>query len=164
MSVGSKADGVSDRPSEMLEIDLVVLDVNEAPSALPGDEPVLAIEELGTARAGGIRNLDELEFRELSGELVGEEEEDEFEREAIRLANQSGSLGAVLGFGGMTLGDPDDEVETPGGSFTLGKADAGDVCGGVLLDCSRVRVKSCPLKAKVRVSLARSKAWASNSS
>ena len=164
MSVGSKADGVSDPPSEMREIDLVVLDVNDAPSALPGDEPVLAIEELGTARAGGIRNLDELELKESSGELVGEEEEEEFEREAIRLANQSGSLGAVLGFGGMTLGDPDDEVETPGGSFTLGKADPGDVCGGVLLDCSRVRVKSCPLKAKVIVSLAKSKAWTSNSS
>ena len=85
-------------------------------------------------------------------------------RDAIRFANQSGNLGAVLGLGGMTFGDPDDEVETPGGSFTFGKADAGDVCRGVLLDCSRVRVKSCPLKAKVRVSLSKSKAWASNSS
>ena len=85
-------------------------------------------------------------------------------RDAIRFANQSGNLGAVLGLGGMTLGDPDDEVETPGGSFTLGKADTFLDCGGVLLDCSRVRVKSCPLKAKVIVSLSKSKAWASYSS
>jgi hypothetical protein len=82
----------------------------------------------------------------------------------MRLANQSGSLGAVLGLGGITLGVPEDEVEAPGGSFTLGKAGAGDVCGGVLLACSRVRVKSCPLKAKVRDSLSKSKAWASYSS
>jgi hypothetical protein len=85
-------------------------------------------------------------------------------RDAIRFANQSGSCGAVLGFGGMTLGEPVDVAETPGGNLTLGKADAGDVCRGVLLDCSRLRVKSCPLKAKVRVSLSKSKAWASNSS
>ena len=85
-------------------------------------------------------------------------------RDANRSANQSGSLGWVLGFGGITLGVPEDEVETPGGSFTLGKAVTGMDCGGVLLDCSRVREKSCPLKAKVMVSLSRSKAWASNSS
>ena len=83
-------------------------------------------------------------------------------RDAIRLANQSGFDFDADGM--CDLGDPDDEVEPPGGSFTLGKADAGGVCGGVLLDCSRVRVKSCPLNAKVRVSLAKSKAWASNSS
>ena len=59
----------------------------------------------------------------------------------MRLANQSGSLGAVLGLGGMTLGVPEDEVETPGGSFTLGKAVTGEDCGGVLFDCSSVRVK-----------------------
>jgi len=59
----------------------------------------------------------------------------------MRLANQSGSLGAVLGLGGMTLGVPEDEVETPGGSFTLGKAVTGVDCGGVLFDCSSVRVK-----------------------
>ena len=57
-----------------------------------------------------------------------------------------------------------DVAETPGGNLTLGDADAGVDCGGALLDCSRVRVKSCPLKAKVRVLVARSKAWASNSS
>ncbi len=48
-------------------------------------------------------------------------------RDAIRSANQAGSLGAVLGLGGMVLGVPEDEVETPGGSFTLGKAGFGDV-------------------------------------
>ena len=85
-------------------------------------------------------------------------------RDANRSANQSGSLGAVLGLGGITLGVPEDEVETPGGSFTLGKAVTGLDCGGELLDCSRVRVKPWPLKANVRVSLSRSKAWASNSS
>ena len=85
-------------------------------------------------------------------------------RDAIRSANQAGSLGAVLGLGGMVLRVPEDEVETPGGSFTLGKAVTDVDCGGVLLDCSSVRVKPCPLKANVRVSLSRSKAWASNSS
>ena len=34
---------------------------------------ILAIEELGTARAGGIRNLDELELRDSTVELVEEE-------------------------------------------------------------------------------------------
>jgi hypothetical protein len=57
-----------------------------------------------------------------------------------------------------------DVAETPGGNLTLGDVDAGVDCMGVLLDCSRVRVKSCPLNAKVRVSLSKSKAWASNSS
>ena len=91
ISVGSNADGDSVCPSEILEFDLVVSDVNDAPSLLTGDEPVLAIEELGTARAGGIRNLDELELRDSTVELVGEEEREEFDRDAIRLANQSGN-------------------------------------------------------------------------
>ena len=42
----------------------------------------------------------------------------------------------------MTLGDPEDDADTPGGNLTWGKADAGDVCGNVLLVCSRVSVKS----------------------
>ena len=90
ISVGSNADGDSVRPSEILEFDLVVSDVNDAPSLLTGDEPLLAIEVLGTARAGGIRNLDELELRDSTVELV-EEEREEFDRDAIRLANQSGN-------------------------------------------------------------------------
>ena len=35
-----------------------------------------------------------------------------------------------------------EEEETPGGNFTFGKAEMGVAFCGILLDCSRVRVKS----------------------
>ena len=50
--------------------------------------------------------------------------------------------------------------ETLGGRLTLGSP--GEELGNPweFLLCSKVRVKSCPLKAKVRVSLSKSKACA----
>ena len=142
-------DGVPVGPSEILvelpSLGVVESEIKEDPSVLWVDELVVGVDELGTVRAGGKGNLDELELKDPLDDLVNEdevEEEEEFEREAIRLANQSGSFGAVLGFGGMNLGVDEDEVETPGGSFTLGNAGVGDVCCGILLDCSSVSVKS----------------------
>ena len=63
----------------------------------------------------------------LNGFLIEEEGEEDFDRDVIRLVNQFGSLGAFLGFGGMTLGVDEDEEEAPSGGFTLGKAGDGNV-------------------------------------
>ena len=83
--------------------------------------PVIRVGKEEMVRDGGKGNTDELLPEEPIDGLRDEQEEPV--RDAMRLANQSGSLGAVLGFGGMTFGDPEDVVETPGGSFTLGKED-----------------------------------------
>lgn len=79
-------------------------------------------------------------------------------RDDILEDNQSGNLGEDLGRGGMTFGLTVED--TPGGSFTLGNPDEIPGSPEEVELCCKVRVKSCPLKAKVRVSLSKSKACA----
>ena len=47
--------------------------------------------------------------------------------------------------------------ETLEGSFIFGNPDAFGELTGEALDCSKLKVKSCPLNARVKVSLSRSK-------
>jgi len=103
------------------------------------DPPVEPVEYVGATRDAGMSNPDEPAVVEVREDELKEEEP---EREAMRLANHSGNLGATLGLGGIVFCVALEEAETPGGNFTLGKVDAGFLLCGILLDCSRVRVKS----------------------
>jgi hypothetical protein len=79
------------------------------------------------------------------------------DREDTRLANQSGNLGADLGLAGITFLFPLEVDETLDGNFILGNPVTLGELMGEDFDCSRLKVKSCPLKARVKVSLSRSK-------
>ncbi|MDA9119035.1 hypothetical protein N9J83_02725 [Opitutales bacterium] len=85
-------------------------------------------------------------------------------REETRLANQSGNFGADLGLAGITFLFPLEVDETLDGNFILGNPVTLGELMGEDFDCSRLKVKSCPLKARVKVSLSRSKACALYSS
>ncbi|MDA8989015.1 hypothetical protein N9H22_00955 [Opitutales bacterium] len=86
------------------------------------------------------------------------------DREDTRLANQSGNFGADLGLAGITFLFPLEVDETLDGNFILGNPVTLGELMGEDFDCSRLKVKSCPLKARVKVSLLRSKACALYSS
>jgi hypothetical protein len=100
------------------------------------DPPVEPVEYLGATRDAGMRSRDGPSVLVLREEGRKEEEP---EREAMI---QLGKGGAPLGLGGIVFCVELEEAETPGGNFTLGKVDAGFLLCGILLDCSRVRVKS----------------------
>ena len=94
---------------------------------------------------------DEVDVEELNVEGLDDDRED------TRLANQSGNFGADFGLAGITFLFPFEVDETLDGNFIFGNPVTLGELIGEDFDCSRLKVKSCPLKARVKVSLLRSK-------
>lgn len=131
---------------------LVGVELRKSALPLGWDIPIGTPTWLGTPAElrGGGTNWDPLDREKV------ESVEDEEVLEDTRFANQSGNWGADLGRGGIILWFV--AVEGLVGRFTLGKV--GDALAGLLelLLCSKLSVKFWPLKARVKVSVSRSKA------
>ena len=134
-----------------------ILEPIELPTLPVVEEDVPRDREKGIMLGAEDLMPDEVDVEGLNIEGLDDDRLLDDDREDTRLANQSGNFGADLGLAGITFLFPLEVDETLDGNFILGNPVTLGELMGEDFDCSRLKVKSCPLKARVKVSLSRSK-------